>query len=116
MEVMYCMASQEIESILDNPGEMADMHLADKEAALDAEAEQVQCRHEASLRCQHVYVRPTDARRVMFVASVSRVVMTNDTVHGCRLPRHCQGLRMQLQEPWTQQACQWILHLRQSLS
>ncbi len=35
-------ALQEIESILDNPGEMADMHLADKEAVLDAKAEQVQ--------------------------------------------------------------------------
>ena len=32
---------QEIESILDNPDEMADMYLANKEAALDAEAEQV---------------------------------------------------------------------------
>ena len=41
MALICCMASQEIESILDNPGEMADMHLADKEAALNAEAEQV---------------------------------------------------------------------------
>ena len=32
---------QEIESILDNPDEMAEMSLANKEAALDAEAEQV---------------------------------------------------------------------------
>ena len=32
---------QEIESILDNPDEMGDMYLANKEAALDAEAEQV---------------------------------------------------------------------------
>ena len=32
---------QEIESILDNPNEMADMYLASKEAALEAEAEQV---------------------------------------------------------------------------
>jgi hypothetical protein len=32
---------QEIESILDNPAEMAEMSLANKEAALDAEAEQV---------------------------------------------------------------------------
>ena len=36
---------QEVESILDNPNEMADMYLASKEAALEAEAEQ------ASLRC-----------------------------------------------------------------
>ena len=35
------MSLQEIESLLDNPDEMADMYLANKEAALDAEAEQV---------------------------------------------------------------------------
>jgi len=39
---------QEIESILDNPDEMADMYLANKEAALDAEAEQV-CRLHSNL-------------------------------------------------------------------
>jgi len=39
---------QEIESILDNPDEMADMYLANKEAALDVEAEQV-CRLHSNL-------------------------------------------------------------------
>ncbi len=35
------LSMQEIESILDNPDEMSDMYLANKEAALGAEVEQV---------------------------------------------------------------------------
>ena len=40
-QAMRSDAAQEVESILDNPNEMADMYLGSKEAALEAEAEQV---------------------------------------------------------------------------